>query len=186
MSELPPANWYPDPEDPGQQRYWDGAQWTEHRAPAAASAASAPHASGGDASAPAWGQSAGASGWGQGSTAAPGASGAGTNGMAITSLVVAVLSFFLAFVAVGGLGGIVAVVLGVMALRRVKESGQGGRGLAIGGIAVGALSILLGIVMTIVFVFVGNAIESGSTGFTDFLECLEEETRTGQDLSCSP
>lgn len=31
----PPANWYPDPEAPDQQRYWDGTQWTEHRAPTA-------------------------------------------------------------------------------------------------------------------------------------------------------
>lgn len=29
-----PAGWYPDPEVPGQQRYWDGTAWTEHRAPA--------------------------------------------------------------------------------------------------------------------------------------------------------
>ena len=36
---VPPANWYPDPENPGQQRYWDGTQWTDHRAPAAAPAA---------------------------------------------------------------------------------------------------------------------------------------------------
>ena len=28
-----PAGWYPDPEQAGQQRYWDGLQWTEHRAP---------------------------------------------------------------------------------------------------------------------------------------------------------
>lgn len=28
-----PAGWYPDPESEGQQRYWDGDQWTEHRAP---------------------------------------------------------------------------------------------------------------------------------------------------------
>lgn len=34
----PPAGWHPDPEQPGQVRYWDGTQWTEHRqaAPAAA------------------------------------------------------------------------------------------------------------------------------------------------------
>jgi len=28
-----PADWYPDPENPGQLRYWDGNQWTEHRSP---------------------------------------------------------------------------------------------------------------------------------------------------------
>ena len=31
-----PAGWYPDPWDPRAQRYWDGAQWTQHTAPAAA------------------------------------------------------------------------------------------------------------------------------------------------------
>ena len=29
-----PAGWYPQPD--GQQRYWDGEQWTEHFAPGAA------------------------------------------------------------------------------------------------------------------------------------------------------
>jgi hypothetical protein len=28
-----PAGWFPDPEDATQLRYWDGAVWTEHRAP---------------------------------------------------------------------------------------------------------------------------------------------------------
>jgi hypothetical protein len=28
-----PAGWYPDPTLPGTQRYWDGSEWTEHRAP---------------------------------------------------------------------------------------------------------------------------------------------------------
>lgn len=30
-----PAAWYPDPQHPGHQRYFDGQQWTEHRAPCA-------------------------------------------------------------------------------------------------------------------------------------------------------
>ncbi len=31
-----PAGWYPDSEQPGMQRYWDGSAWTDHRAPAQA------------------------------------------------------------------------------------------------------------------------------------------------------
>ena len=31
-----PSGWYPDSENPGGQRYWDGSQWAEHRAPASA------------------------------------------------------------------------------------------------------------------------------------------------------
>ena len=29
-SYMPPAGWYPDPNEASQQRYWDGAKWTEH------------------------------------------------------------------------------------------------------------------------------------------------------------
>lgn len=42
MSDVP-SGWYDDPEDPAQYRYWDGTQWTEHRAPrTTGSAAAAP------------------------------------------------------------------------------------------------------------------------------------------------
>ena len=30
---TPPPNWYTDPGQPAQLRYWDGARWTEHVAP---------------------------------------------------------------------------------------------------------------------------------------------------------
>ena len=33
-----PAGWYPDPQNPGQQRYWDGAAWSEAIQPGAAAA----------------------------------------------------------------------------------------------------------------------------------------------------
>jgi uncharacterized protein YbjQ (UPF0145 family) len=33
-----PADWYPDPNAPGQLRYWDGSRWTEHTSPGAANA----------------------------------------------------------------------------------------------------------------------------------------------------
>ena len=30
---MPPSGWYDDPEQPWTWRYWDGATWTDHRAP---------------------------------------------------------------------------------------------------------------------------------------------------------
>lgn len=32
-THLPASGWYADPEMTDTQRYWDGSQWTEHRAP---------------------------------------------------------------------------------------------------------------------------------------------------------
>ena len=34
-SAAPAANWFPDPEDASQLRWWDGNSWTEHRHPVA-------------------------------------------------------------------------------------------------------------------------------------------------------
>jgi hypothetical protein len=49
MSETTtPAGWYPDPEVPGGQRYWDGNGWTENRAPGVAAGAAPPPVAAGD------------------------------------------------------------------------------------------------------------------------------------------
>jgi len=39
-----PAGWHPDPQQPGQERYWDGAQWTDQRRPIQGAAAAGPSA----------------------------------------------------------------------------------------------------------------------------------------------
>jgi hypothetical protein len=36
-----PAGWFPDPENPGQLRYFDGTAWTDHRTPAVGTPAEA-------------------------------------------------------------------------------------------------------------------------------------------------
>ena len=33
MEQTPQPGWYPDPEYQGYQRYWNGQQWTDDRAP---------------------------------------------------------------------------------------------------------------------------------------------------------
>lgn len=35
MSDLPPAGWYPAPGEPGTERRWSGAEWTDERREAA-------------------------------------------------------------------------------------------------------------------------------------------------------
>lgn len=69
-----------------------------------------------------------------------------TNSLAIASLVSSCIGI-LPFIC--GLGSIIGIVLGVVSLNQIKTTGEGGRGLAIAGIAVGAVTFLLSILFTI-------------------------------------
>lgn len=66
-----------------------------------------------------------------------------TNGLAIGSLVASALGLLC------GIGSIVGIVLGIIALNQVKQRNEGGRGLAIAGIAVGAATLVISFVLTL-------------------------------------
>ncbi|MFE7719570.1 DUF4190 domain-containing protein [Nocardia rhizosphaerihabitans] len=71
----------------------------------------------------------------------------GTNGLAIGALVSSLVGLCTC------IGSIVGIVLGIMALNQIKERGGEGRGMALAGIWIGAITIVLGI-LYFVFVFV--------------------------------
>ncbi|OCB47558.1 hypothetical protein A5721_07795 [Mycobacterium vulneris] len=76
-----------------------------------------------------------------------------TNTVAIGSLVASILSVLLfAMCGMGLLAGLVGIGLGVTALNQIQRSGQAGRGLAIAGIAVGAVGTLIGLGWLVLFV----------------------------------
>jgi hypothetical protein len=84
----------------------------------------------------------------------PAPGGPSVNGLAIASLITAIVGIpVMLFCFLGWIPWIVAIVLGVVALSQIKASDgrQGGRGLAIGGIATSAACIALTLLGAVVF-----------------------------------
>ena len=79
----------------------------------------------------------------------------GTNGMAIASLVCSLLGWLCI------IGGILGIIFGFLALGQIKQTGQGGRGMAIA-------RIIIGVIVTAIVIVVGilGAI-SGSMSHTN-------------------
>jgi hypothetical protein len=87
-----------------------------------------------------------------------------TNTLAIISLVAGIAGF----VVVPLLGGIAAVITGHMARGQIRQTGEGGNGLAVAGLILGYLNVvffaLLALVIIIGVVFAGIAIfQNGAT-----------------------
>lgn len=66
--------------------------------------------------------------------------------MAIASLVTSIVGFAPYF---GGILSIVGIVLGSVALNQIKQTPQGGYGLAVAGIVVGIATLIIGLIWTI-------------------------------------
>ena len=141
----PPAGWYPDPEQAAQQRYWDGQQWTEHRAPVAGQGAS-PWPSAGT------GQPA----------RTPGAGQQEQNQKALWSMILGILGLVCCWLVTS----IPAIILGNMAKREIAASGgrQSGQGMAQAGFIMGIIGVVLGL-LGIGFFIVMMAAGAGSGGF---------------------
>jgi hypothetical protein len=67
-----------------------------------------------------------------------------TNSLAIWSLVASLVGF------VCCVGSVAGIALGLIALNQIKQNREEGQGLAVAGIAVGAVSLLAGLVMAVV------------------------------------
>jgi hypothetical protein len=76
--------------------------------------------------------------------------------MAIASLVCSVVGAFLC-----GIGSIVGIVLGVIALNQIKQTGQGGRGMALAGIIVGAVALVAGLIWVVIYFFASGTSSYG-------------------------
>ncbi|MFH0831030.1 MAG: DUF4190 domain-containing protein [Parcubacteria group bacterium] len=90
----------------------------------------------------------------------------GTNGLAIAAFVLSLVGL-----------GIIGLILGIVALSQIKKTGEGGKGLAIAGIIIGALSVVAGIIVIIWFVWFASAVTNTfiqtPTIYNDLFQNLE-------------
>jgi hypothetical protein len=78
-----------------------------------------------------------------------------TNGMAIGSMVVSIVSIVgLCAYGFGGLLGILGAILGHVARRQIKERGEGGDGMALAGIIMGWIATGIGLLIVAFVVFI--------------------------------
>ena len=158
-----PPGWFRDPTGRHDHRWWDGAAWTGHVADAGVAGVDPLPAADG-------------SGIGAPRRPVPAAGAAPSNDpVAAAALAVGLGAIVLSVLPGFGLVlPVVAIVLAVIARRRLRTSGRGGDGMAIGGLVTGIGSLLIAVVVS-VFALV---LVTGSGGelagaFAEYVACLE-------------
>lgn len=73
-----------------------------------------------------------------------------TNGLAVASMVIALVGLILVYFA--WIAQIVALILGLVAKKRIKETGEGGNGMATAGIVIAAIILGIQVVGAIVLI----------------------------------
>jgi hypothetical protein len=76
-----------------------------------------------------------------------------TNGLATTSLVLGITSFIFSLFT-----GVPAIICGSIALSQIKQNNESGRGMAITGIVLGAVTFVLPVIVIVVLMMLGPAI----------------------------
>jgi hypothetical protein len=99
-------------------------------------------------------------------------------GFAIAALVLGILGIFLFWAPIlGPLLGLTALVLGIIGVRR-----RAGKGMAITGIVLGALTLIVGVVFSLLWYFAYTVAqdcfdETGASSGPDFDQCIEDRAR---------
>jgi hypothetical protein len=96
------------------------------------------------------------------------------NGLGIAALIVAIVALLSVWSVIGGIIlGVVAVILGFVGWGRVKRREATNGGIAIAGIALGALAIVISLIFIPIWMSVFNEVGGG-----DYVDCL---SRAGSD-----
>jgi hypothetical protein len=92
------------------------------------------------------------------------------NGLGIAALVLAIVALFAFWSVIGGVAiGVVAVILGIVGWGRAKRGEASNGGVAIAGIALGALGIIVALAFIPVWIAIFNEV-----GGTDYLDCVAD------------
>lgn len=91
------------------------------------------------------------------------------NGVGIAALVLGIVGILTSWILVGGLLGVVAIALGIIGVVRAAKGIATNRGVAIGGLVLGVLSVLASVAVALIVWSFFSAI-----GGTEFYDCLQQ------------